>query len=54
MSNKDKYTIIYFKDGHEMLIKGFDEADEFAYEHEGEILFTYTDHTGSEHLELKF
>ena len=54
MRNEDKYTIIYFKDGREMLIKGFDEADEYAYEHESEILFTYTDHTGKEHLEERF
>ena len=54
MSNKDKYTIIYFKDGSEKLIKGFEEADDFASAHEAEILFTYTDHTGNEHLELKF
>lgn len=54
MRNEDKYTIIYFKDGSEKLIKGFEEADTFASMHEDEILLTYTDHDGSEHLDEKF
>lgn len=54
MRNEDKYTIIFFRDDTEKLIKGFDEANKYAAEHREEILFTYTDHSGSEHLERRF
>lgn len=53
LKDSEKYTIIYFRDDTEKLIKGFDEADRFAAEHADEILFTYTDHTGREHLERR-
>ena len=53
MRNEDKYTIIFFRDDTEKLIKGFDEANKYAAEHSEEILFTYTDHSGSEHLERR-
>jgi len=51
LKGKDKYTVITFKDGREILIKGYDKADAYAAEHADEIAITYTDHTGSEHLE---
>ena len=54
MRNKDIYTVITFKDGHEELIKGLDQADEYMNEHADEIFLTYTDHSGSEHLERRF
>ena len=54
LKDSEKYTIIYFRDDTEKLIKGFDEADRFAAEHADEILFTYTDHTGRERLERRF
>ena len=54
MRNEDKYTIIFFREDTEKLIKGFDEANKYAAEHSKEILFTYTDHSGSEHLERRF
>lgn len=53
LRDSEKYTIIFFRDDTEKIIKGFDEADRFASEHEAEILFTYTDHTGKEHLERR-
>ena len=54
IKDSEKYTIIFFRDGTEKLIKGYSEADRFAAEHKEEILFTYTDHTGKEHLERRF
>lgn len=54
MENRNIYTIVYFKDGREKLIKGLEKADKYAFEHEEEILFTYTDHSGKEHLERAF
>ena len=54
MKDSEKYTIIFFRDGTEKLIKGYSEADRYAAEHKEEILFTYTDHTGKEHLERRF
>ena len=53
MKQSEIYTLIFFRDGREKLIKGLDKADRYAGEHESEILFTYTDHTGREHLEKK-
>lgn len=53
MRSEDIYTVIFFRDDTEKLIKGFDEANKYAAEHSEEILFTYTDHSGSEHLERR-
>ena len=53
MRNEDIYTVITFKDGREVLIKGLDEADEYMQKHADEIFLTYTDHSGSEHLERR-
>ena len=53
MESRNVYTIIFFRDGREKLIKGLEKADRFAMDHEEEILFTYTDYDGSEHLERK-
>lgn len=54
MRNEDIYTVIFFRNDTEKLIKGVDEANKYAAEHSEEILFTYTDHSGSEHLERRF
>ena len=53
MKDSEKYTMIFFRDGREKLIKGLEKAEKYAGDHAGEILFTYTDHDGSEHLERK-
>lgn len=54
MRSEDIYTVIFFRNDTEKLITGFDEANKYAAEHSEEILFTYTDHSGSEHLERRF
>lgn len=53
MRNEEIYTVITFQDGSEVLIKGLDEADEYMQKHAEEIFLTYTDHSGSEHLERR-
>ena len=54
MRQSDIYTLIFFKDGREKLIKGLSRADKYAEDHADEILFAYTDHTGGEHLDATF